>query len=98
MISYQIAPNVAWVDDEVVPRAAGPLPRVYVAKVPDGRPIVLEGSAWAIWSAVAQEGAPARITTLAATFLGQSVTSELEAEVRSFLDALVEHCLLQRRG
>ncbi|GAB2974491.1 hypothetical protein [Nocardioides montaniterrae] len=70
---WSVAPDVAWVDDQAV----------YVARVPDGVPLVLEDSAAAIWRAVA---AGAEI----------EADEDVASDVSAFLDQLLAAGLVVR--
>jgi len=77
----RIADDVAWVDDE---RAA------YVAKVPYGDPLVLEGSAAAVWRAIADGCADVdAIAARAAALTGADLTETVASDVRTFVQRLV---------
>lgn len=92
---YVVADKVAWVDAEDLgkERAA-----VYVARIPQGPPIVLEGPAWAVWTAVTEgvggdDEVVARVTDL--TGLG---ADEVGPDVRAFLADLLAQGLLARQA
>ncbi len=84
--TYHRGPDVAWVDADALNKDQ---PVVYVARVPAGRPMVLEDSAWAIWSAIGDEGGTIdEITARTADLAGLDV-ADLREQVITFLDTLV---------
>ena len=54
MTAYRIAPDVAWVDATAAGHESA---EVFLARMPDGPPLVLQGSAWLVWSVVAGHAA-----------------------------------------
>lgn len=85
---YRVPPRLAYVVDDQVAES----PVVYLMQLPDGAPLVLQGSGGAIW-ALAADGVDDVPATLA-TALGCRV-EEISADVRSFLDDLVSRRLLE---
>ena len=65
MTRYRIADDVAWVSREELD--AGDTPSAYVARLPDGRPMTLEGSACVVWLALSDGGTLEEIAAAAAT-------------------------------
>lgn len=63
-VRYRIAPDVAWLTEDEHE------PAVYLAPLPDGPPLVLRDSAYAVWLGVAETGTLAEITELAAELAG----------------------------
>lgn len=96
MTAYRIAPGVAWVDDEALPASGSTPHHTYAVHVPDGPPVVLADSSWAIWSAVAEHSELSRISARAAELLGVADAGQIEGDVRGFLDELVEVGLLEK--
>ena len=91
--AFEIAPDVAWLDARDLPalgeQASGDA--VYVTRLPAGVPLVLEGSAWAVWTALA-DGAHdlASLAEAAATLLGVEAGERVTADVSAFLDQLLD--------
>lgn len=88
---YAVRPGVAVVDDGLDGDAAAP---VFVARLPSGPLLVLEGTAAIVWRAV-QGG-----TDVVATVALQTGAdpAEIRSEVEDFLDALADRGLLERPG
>ena len=84
--AYGIAPNVGHVDD------AG---RSYVARLPEGPPMVLEDSAALIWMQVVVGGTVSDIASRVADVAGTSA-EDIISDVETFLDELVAHGVLVR--
>ncbi|HEY9494051.1 MAG TPA: PqqD family protein [Intrasporangium sp.] len=84
--AYGIAPNVGHVDD------AG---RSYVARLPEGPPMVLEDSAALIWMQVVVGGTVGDIASRVAVVAGISA-EDIIGDVETFLDELVAHGVLVR--
>ena len=74
--------DVAYVFDE-----ADDAPRVYLARVPAGPPLVLDGPAALVWEEVTEGGTREEITTRVAEAAGRSV-AEVAGDVEHFLDEL----------
>ena len=87
----RIADDVAWVDAAGL--ADAPSRAVYATRVPDGAPLVFDGSAWAIWTALAEQATD--IAGRAAELLGTSPTAGVRADVGAFLDRLKADGLTQ---
>lgn len=87
----RIAPEAAWVDAADLPGSADDAPAaVYVARVPGGSPLLLEGTAWAIWTALTEaSGADAAaIAARTAELIGIDVSDDVVVDIRTFLDRL----------
>jgi hypothetical protein len=86
-----IAPDVAWIDARDLPALGeqAAADAVYVTRVPDGVPLVLEGSAWAVWTALA-DGADtvAAVAEAAAALMGTEPGDAVARDVTAFLDQL----------
>lgn len=92
-MSYFPAADVAYVEDPRRPDT------VYVAKVPDGEPLILQGPAAMIWLAALDEAHPAdshAVTALVAAWTEVS-EGELRADIESFLAQLIGSELLEVR-
>lgn len=87
-MKYLIPPRLAYVVDD----RTGQSPVVYLMQLPDGDPLVLEGSGGVIW-ALAADGVDDVPTALAAA-VGSPV-DEIRTQVTSFLDDLVTRGLLE---
>lgn len=95
----RIADGVAWVDASELPGTEGtdPVPEAYVALVPDGTPVVLAGSAWAVWCALADGNADEEsIAAAAAAWMATPLTDQVRADVRAFLARLVRAGLVAK--
>ena len=93
MTAYRIAPDVAWVEA----RTPGPdSTEVFVARMPDGPQLVLQGSAWLVWSVVAEH---AELDDAVAQIASHtSSTAEMVApDVEAFMEQLVAQGLLRRQ-
>jgi hypothetical protein len=88
---YRVPPRLAHVVDDRVAKS----PVVYLMQLPDGAPLVLQGSGGVIW-ALAADGEDDVPAALAAA-VGCPV-EEIVDEVRSFLDELVTRGLLEPAG
>ncbi|PUA81517.1 PqqD family protein [Nocardioides currus] len=86
MTTYAIADDIAWVSREELD--AGGLPVAYVAPLPHGPAVVLEGSACLVWLLVAQGGTLEEIVEEAAELAGLA-PSEVAADVEVLLTDLV---------
>lgn len=84
--AYGIAPNVGHVED------AG---RSYVARLPEGPPMVLTDSAALIWEQVQMGDRASDIAGRVADAAGVPVEDIID-DVESFLDELVAHGVLVR--
>ena len=87
-MKYLVPPRLAFVVDD----RTGQSPVVYLMQLPDGDPLVLQGSGGVIW-ALAADGVDDVPATLA-TALGCRV-EEIRTHVTSFLDDLVSRGLLE---
>ncbi len=67
----------------------------YVARLPNGPPLVLRGSAVTVWTAASQGGSLEAIVARVAKQVGVTA-ADIEADVLGFLDELVAWGLLQR--
>jgi len=83
---YRVPDGLAWVD-EPLDDGSGAL---YLTQVPDGRTVLLEGSARLIWLVAVQGG---EVATEVAALVGVSA-SEIEQDVRRFLSELADRGLL----
>ena len=86
-MKYRIPPRLAYVVDD----RTGQSPVVYLMQLPDGDPLVLQGSGGVIW-ALAADGVDDVPTALAAA-VGSPV-DEIRKQVTSFLADLVTRGLL----
>ena len=91
--TYHRAPGVAWVDADDVNSDD---PVVYVARVPLGRPLVLADSAWAIWSALGEEGGTLDEVAARVAELAELEETTVRDQVAVFLDDLVQQVLVVR--
>ena len=82
--AYGIAPNVGHVED------AG---RSYVARLPEGPPMVLTDSAALIWAHVLAGGSVSDIAGRVADAVGIPA-ADIIGDVETFLDELVAHGVL----
>ena len=89
---YQISPQVAWVDAETIGQEGA---TIYVAAAVDAPPVVLEGTAWAIWSSVAEGGTLDEITRRTAERTGNDAAA-IGSDVEAFLESLTHRGLLVR--
>jgi hypothetical protein len=83
---YGIAEDVAWVSEDDLD--AGEEPTAYVARVPGGPPILLEGSSCVVWLALAEGGTLDEITAAAAEMTGATV-DDIRDDVATLVDQLV---------
>lgn len=83
---YSIADDVAWVSQDDLD--AGEEPTAYVARVPGGPPILLEGSSCVVWLALAEGGTMAQIIEAAAEMAGATV-DDITDDVETLVDQLV---------
>ena len=88
-MKYLVPPRLAYVDDDRTEES----PVVYLMRLPDGDPLVLQGSGGVIW-ALAADGVDDVAAALAVA-VGSPV-DQISADVRSFLDDLVSRGLLDR--
>lgn len=86
MIRYRIAADVAWVSQEDLD--VGDVPTAYLARLPGGPPILLEGSGCVVWLALAEGGTMEEITTAAAA-MSESTVEDVSADVATLIDQLV---------
>lgn len=83
---YRIAADVAWVDAGELRREE---PEVYVVAAPDGDPLLFEGPAWAVWSALAEgPGTIAQLVARAAQ-IGETSPEPIKSLVADFVRRLV---------
>ena len=95
-VRFAIADDVAWVDAEDLGRERA---EVYVARVAGTTPpLVLTGPAWAVWTAVADGGGDAPAVVARVSELTGASPDTVDADVRGFLEQLVEADLLTRAG
>lgn len=88
---YRIAPNVAWLDAaEVEPDRD----TVWAAVLPDGRPVVLDGSACAVWRALAEHGTVTAIAEQLTPPDDPDLLATVAQDVRAFLGGLVAQGLV----
>ena len=83
---YRIADDVAWVSHADLD--GGDVPTAYLARLPGGPPILLEGSACLIWLALADGGTLEELTESAAAMSG-TAAEEISGDVEMMLDQLV---------
>lgn len=84
---YRVAPDVAWLTEDELE------PAIYLAPLPDGPPLVLRGSAYAVWLGLADSGTLAEIVAIAAELAG--VQPEVVAEdVAAFVAQLTHQGLV----
>jgi hypothetical protein len=89
---YRVAPDVAWVDA----RAAGQeSTEVFLARMPDGPPLVLQGSAWLVWSVVTEHADLDDVVAQIALHTS-STPATVAPDVEAFLERLVAQGLLDR--
>ncbi len=93
MTTYRIADDVAWVSLEDLD--VDGIPSAYVARVPYGRPMTLEGSACLVWLALADGGTLEEIATAAAAMSDTDV-DHIRSDVSTMVDALVDGGLATR--
>lgn len=92
-MSYHLPHNVAYVEDPNQPDT------VYVAKVPDGEPLILRGPAAVIWQAALDGARPEdsrAVTTLVAQW-AEADADELRSDIEAFLAQLLDSQLLEVR-
>ncbi|WP_310529340.1 PqqD family peptide modification chaperone [Nocardioides sp.] len=87
MTVYAIADDIAWVSREDLD--SGDQPVAYVASLPHGPPIVLEGPACLVWLLLADGGSVEDIARGAAELAGLT-TAEVIDDVEVLLSELVE--------
>lgn len=85
--AYGIGPNVGHVNDSG---------RSFVARLPEGPPMVLTDSAALIWAQVNGGGTGSEIASRVAAAAGVPV-EDIADDVESFLDELVAHGVLVHR-
>lgn len=83
--SVRVAAACGWVDDDDT---------VYVAALPDGPPLVLEGSGALVWRAVLGGGTVDEAVERVAAAAGESAAA-VAAGVRGFVDDLVAAGVLE---
>lgn len=86
MRRYRIADDVAWVSQDDLD--AGDEPTAYLARVPGGPPIMLEGSGCVVWLALAEGGTMQEVTIAAAT-MSDADPSVISDDVAELVDQLV---------
>ena len=94
MTSYEIAPDVAWIDAQAAGQNST---EVFATVMPDGPPLVLQGSAWLVWTVVAEHAELDDVVAQVAT-LTSSEPDAVAPEVEVFLERLVAQGLLRRNG
>lgn len=88
---YVIAPDVAWLDAAEVDTGRD---TVWAAVLPDGRPVVMEESAAAIWRALADHDTVAEIVRDLAGDDDSAFVATMSGDVRTFLASLVAQGLV----
>jgi hypothetical protein len=83
---YRVADDVAWVSQHDLD--AGDEPTAYVARLPSGPPILLEGSGCLVWLALADGGSMDELIA-AVTVMSGASTDEITDDVTSLVDLLV---------
>jgi hypothetical protein len=83
---YRVADDVAWVSQHDLD--AGDEPTAYVARLPSGPPILLEGSGCLVWLALADGGSMDELIA-AVTVMSGASTDEITDDVASLVDLLV---------
>lgn len=83
---YRIADDVAWVSQEDLD--GGDVPTAYLARVPRGMPILLEGSGCVVWLALAEGGTMDDVIAAASTMAGAEA-DEIREDVETLVDQLV---------
>ena len=86
MTRYRIADDVAWVSRDELD--ADDLPTAFLARVPRGFPIVLEGSGCVVWLALADGGTLDEITVAAAE-MTDAGPDDIRSDVAELVDQLV---------
>lgn len=101
-LRYRVARMTAWVDS-VEGQSPGDggiddavAPEAWVALVPDGEPLALNGSALLIWRGLEDGGTAAEVTARVRTAIESDDVPE--EQVASFLEALAERGLVERTG
>lgn len=92
-MSYHLPHNVAYVEDPNQPDT------VYVAKVPDGEPLILRGPAAVIWQAALDVSHPDGsddVVALVAQW-AEADEEELRSDIEAFLAQLLDSQLLEVR-
>ncbi len=105
-VRYRVARSVAWVDSVEgqspgVGAGAGAgdgdaTPEAWVAVVPDGEPLALNGSALLIWQALEDGGSAGEVTARVRVAIGSDDVPE--EQVASFLETLAGRGLVERVG
>jgi hypothetical protein len=88
----KIAHDVAWVDARDLPDVPAE-PAVYVTKLPDGAPLILEGAAWAVWTAISEDAPD--LAARAAELLDVELTQVVRSDVAAFVDSLQAAALIR---
>jgi hypothetical protein len=83
---YRIAEDVAWVSQDDLDAADEPT--AYVARLPSGPPILLEGSGCVVWLALADGGTVEELAAAAGAMTGAS-PDEIKDDVAMLVDMLV---------
>lgn len=89
---YRVGDDVAWVSQEDLDDGASPM--AYVARLPTGRPLALEGSACLVWLAVSDGGTLEEIAATAAQMAGVEA-ADITDDVRTLIDSLLATGLVQ---
>lgn len=86
MTTFCIADDVAWVSLEDLDD--GSTPMAYVALLPSGRPLTLEGSACLVWLAVADGGTLDEIVATTAQ-MAEAEPESIRDDVRTLVDSML---------
>ena len=86
MSRYRIADDVAWVSEEALD--TGGVPSAYVARLPQGPPVTLEGSGCVVWLALVEGGSPDEITAAAAR-MWETDAAAIKDDVLTLIEELV---------
>ena len=86
MTTLRIADNVAWVSHEDLDD--GGTPMAYVALLPTGRPLALEGPACLVWLAVADGGTLEEVVAATAS-MAEAEQATISEDVRTLVDSLI---------
>ena len=90
MNSYRIADDVAWVSMEALD--VDDTPSAYVARLPHGQPITLQGSACLVWLALVDGGTLEELAAAAAS-MSDANLDEIRSDVATMLEDLVDRGL-----
>ena len=92
MTAYVVADDVAWVDAATASQDSF---QAFVARLPDGPPVVLTGPAWLIWTSVVETPRLDDVVAAVSSSTGAPV-AEVAGDVAGFLEQLVAQGLLRR--